>query len=154
MKMFNEVASQTDVDCIMSYNQYTLQNTRLVDDVLPQLKPKGCRRHECRSVCGATVDQCTTTGWHKDSAEVQQTARLAAQLCERRGVDIAKLALQFSCSHPDLATTVAGSANPDNIRKWAEWINEPIDEELLADVLQILQPVHNISHAEGLPENN
>jgi hypothetical protein len=53
-----------------------------------------------------------------------------------------------------LATTIAGSANPNNIRKWVEWLNSPVDPDLLADVLKILKPVHNISHLEGLPENN
>jgi aryl-alcohol dehydrogenase-like predicted oxidoreductase len=138
----------------MSYNQYTLQNTRLVDDVLPQLKPKNVGIMNAGPFAARLLTNAPLPSWHKDPAEVQQTARLAAQLCERRGVDIAKLALQFSCNHPDLATTVAGSANPENIRKWAEWISEPIDEELLADVLQVLQPIHNISHTEGLPENN
>lgn len=154
MKVFSEVASQTEIDCILSYNQYTLQNTRLVDDVLPQLKPKGVGIMNAGPFAARLLTNAPLPSWHKDSAEVQQAARLAAQLCERRGVDITKLALQFSCNHPDLATTVAGSANPNNIRKWAEWMSEPIDEELLADVLQVLQPVHNISHTEGLPENN
>jgi hypothetical protein len=49
---------------------------------------------------------------------------------------------------------VAGSANPDNIRKWAEWLAKPIPEDLLAEVLKIFEPVKNLGHAEGLPENN
>ncbi|EMI18668.1 oxidoreductase [Rhodopirellula maiorica SM1] len=154
MKVFKEVASQADLDCIMSYNQYTLQNTRLVDDVLPQLKPQGVGIMNAGPFAARLLTNAPLPSWHKDSAEVRQAARAAAELCERRGVDIARLALQFSCNHPDLATTVAGSANPANIRKWADWIRQPIDEELLVDVLEILQPIHNISHSEGLPENN
>jgi aryl-alcohol dehydrogenase-like predicted oxidoreductase len=69
-------------------------------------------------------------------------------------VDIAKLALQFSCANPDIATTIAGSANPDNIRNWAKWIGEPLDQQLLAEVLEIFNPVKNVGHREGLPENN
>ncbi len=68
--------------------------------------------------------------------------------------DIAKLALQFSCEHPDIATTVAGSANPTNISNWAKWLNEPIDRALLEEVQAIFAPVKNIGHAEGLPQNN
>jgi len=30
-------------------------------------------------------------------------------------VDIAKLALQFSCANPDITTTIAGSANPKHL---------------------------------------
>ena len=63
-------------------------------------------------------------------------------------------ALQFSLANPDIATTVSGSANPNNIRNWAKWATEPIDRELLAEVLEIFKPVKNLGHKEGLSENN
>jgi aryl-alcohol dehydrogenase-like predicted oxidoreductase len=69
-------------------------------------------------------------------------------------VDIAKLALQFSLANPDLATTIAGSANPANIRQWAQWAAEPLDESLLREVLALFAPVKNRGHLEGLPQNN
>ena len=56
--------------------------------------------------------------------------------------------------NPLIATTIAGSANPANIRDWATWAAEPIDGELLAEVQAIFAPVHNVGHVEGLPENN
>jgi len=92
--------------------------------------------------------------WLKEPESVKQAARDAAKLCADNGVDIAQLALQFSCEHPGLATTVAGSANPENIRKWAEWLAKPIDRELLEKVLAIFEPVKDLGHNEGLPENN
>ena len=69
-------------------------------------------------------------------------------------MDIAQLALQFSIANPDMTTTIAGSANPENIRKWAQWAESPMDQELLNDVLEIFKPVKNIGHREGLKENN
>jgi aryl-alcohol dehydrogenase-like predicted oxidoreductase len=92
--------------------------------------------------------------WLKEPEEVKAAARKAAAHCESKGVDIAKLALQFSIANPDIATTVAGSANPNNIRKWAQWAAEPLDAELLAEVQAIFAPVKNLGHVEGLPENN
>ncbi|MDO7713904.1 MAG: aldo/keto reductase, partial [Pirellulales bacterium] len=59
-----------------------------------------------------------------------------------------------SVANPAIATTVAGSANPSNIRQWAKWLEEPLDEGLLKTVLNIFAPVQNIGHSEGLPENN
>ena len=41
MKIFRTICDQTDVDCVLSYNQYTLQNTRFADEVVPYLKQKG-----------------------------------------------------------------------------------------------------------------
>src|SRR5215475_8418625 len=41
MKIFRFILNQTDVDCVLSYNQYTLQNTRFADEAVPYLKAKG-----------------------------------------------------------------------------------------------------------------
>jgi L-galactose dehydrogenase len=154
MKIFTSVAAQAELDCILSYNQYTLQNTRLIDDVAPMMKSKNIGIMNAGPFAARLLTNATLPSWHRGSKEVQQTAQKAAMLCSSRGVDIAQLALQYSCAHPDLATTIAGSANPTNIRKWAEWLAKPMDHELLNDVLAVLKPVHNVSHLEGLPENN
>jgi aryl-alcohol dehydrogenase-like predicted oxidoreductase len=154
MKIFDVIQREAELDCILSYNQYTLQNTRLVDDILPTMREKGIGVMNAGPFAARLLTNAPLPSWHRDSNEVQKVAREAAIFCEKQGVDIAHLALHFSCAHPDLATTIAGSANPNNIRKWVEWLNSPVDSTLLADVLKILQPVHNVSHLEGLPENN
>jgi len=92
--------------------------------------------------------------WLKEPESVKAAARASAAHCEKQGVDIAKLALQFSLANPDITTTVSGSANPNNIRNWAKWAAEPVDQELLAEVLEIFKPVKNLGHLEGLKENN
>jgi aryl-alcohol dehydrogenase-like predicted oxidoreductase len=154
MKIFDVIQREAELDCILSYNQYTLQNTRLVDDILPTMREKGIGVMNAGPFAARLLTNAPLPSWHRDSKEVQKVAREAAIFCEKQGVDIAHLALHFSCAHPDLATTIAGSANPNNIRKWVQWLNSPVDSTLLADVLKILQPVHNVSHLEGLPENN
>lgn len=154
MKIFREVLAQTELDCIMSYNQYTLQNTRLADELVPLLKSKGVGVMNAGPFAARLLSNAPLPPWHKEPQHVRDVARKAAEHCQRHGVDIAQLALQFSCSNPDLSTTVAGSANPANIRRWAEWIQQPIDQQLLADVLKIFEPVKNVGHKEGLPENN
>lgn len=154
MKIFREVSAKADLDCILSYNQYTLQNTRLADEIVPLLQPKGVGIMNAGPFAARLLTNAPLPDWHKDSQEVKDAAGKAAQFCQDRGVDIAHAALQFSCANPDMATTIAGSANPDNIRKWAAWLEQPIDESLMNEVIAIFEPVKNISHPEGLPENN
>ena len=154
MKMFRTILDQTSVDCVLSYNQYTLQNTRFADDLLPYLKAKGVGAMNAGPFSARLLTNAPLPAWLKEPESVKDAARRAAALCAARGVDIAKLALQFSIAHPDITTTVSGSANPANIRKWAEWIREPIDGALLAEVQAIFAPVRNLGHIEGLPENN
>jgi aryl-alcohol dehydrogenase-like predicted oxidoreductase len=153
-KIFRFICDQTDVDCVLSYNQYTLQNTRFAEETVPYLKAKGVGILNAGPFSARLLTNAPLPSWLKEPEPVKAAARQAAAHCAAKGVDIAKLALQFSCAHPDIATTIAGSANPENIRQWAKWIAEPIDPELLAEVLAIFKPVRNVGHVEGLPENN
>jgi aryl-alcohol dehydrogenase-like predicted oxidoreductase len=154
MKLFKFVLGQTDLDCVLSYNQYTLQNTRFADELLPTLEERGVGAMNAGPFSARLLTNAPLPGWLKEPEAVKDAARAAASLCQARGVDIAKLALQFSLSNPRIATTVAGSANPENIRNWAKWANEPMDDELLREVQALFAPVKNIGHIEGLPENN
>ncbi len=156
MKTFHKVLDHAgdQLDCILSYNQYTLQNTALVDSLLPRLREKNLGVMNAGPFSARLLTNAPLPDWLKEPEEVKDAAHDAAKLCQDEGVDIAQLALQFSCAHEDIATCVAGSANPENVRKWAEWLEKPIPEDLLAAVLRIFEPVRNIGHLEGLPENN
>lgn len=153
-KIFRFIGDQTDVDCVLSYNQYTLQNTRFADESVPYLKAKGIGIMNAGPFSARLLTNAPLPQWLKEPEAVKDAARKAAAHCAAKGVDIAQLALQFSLAHPDITTTVAGSANPQNIRNWAKWAAEPLDQTLLTEVLEIFRPVKNIGHVEGLPENN
>ena len=154
MKVFKFILDQTSVDCVLSYNQYTLQNTRFADEAVPYLKAKGVGVMNAGPFSARLLTNAPLPAWLKEPENVKAAARKAAEHCASKGVDIAKLALQFSLANTDITTTVSGSANPNNIRSWAKWAAEPIDQQLLTEVLEIFQPVKNLGHMEGLPENN
>ena len=153
-KIFRFICDQTDVDCVLSYNQYTLQNTRFADETIPYLKTKGVGVMNAGPFSARLLTNAPLPKWLKEPEAVKAAARRAAEHCAKRGTDIAKLALQFSCANPDITTTIAGSASPENIKQWVQWLEEPIDQQLLAEVLDIFKPVKSIGHVEGLPENN
>ncbi len=156
IKTFDTVLDQVenDIDCVLSYNRYTLQNTSFASGLVPRLQAKGIGAMNAGPFSARLLTNAPLPDWLKEPEEVKAAARAAARHCENRGVDIAQLALQFSCENPDLATTIAGSANPANIRKWAKWLDQPIDRELLTEVQAIFAPVHDLGHLEGLSENN
>ena len=153
MKMFRYVLDRTDLDVILSYNHYTLQNTMLAD-LVPYLKQKGVGIMNAAPFSARLLTNAPLPKWHKATPQVREVARRAADHCAKRGSDIARLALQFSIRHPDLATCITGSASPQRIAEWARWVAEPIDEQLLKEVLEILKPIHNWFYVEGRPENN
>ncbi|MCA9247062.1 MAG: aldo/keto reductase [Planctomycetales bacterium] len=153
MKIFRFILDQTDLDVVLSYNHYHLQNTMFAD-LVPYLKSKGVGIMNAAPFCARLLTNAPLPPWHKATAEVRETVSRAAQLCTDRGVDIAKLALQFSIANRDMTTCIAGSANPQRIRQWADWAAEPLDEQLLSEVQAILAPIHNWFYIEGRPENN
>ena len=156
LKTFHTVLDhiEDDIDCVLGYNRYTLQNTSFETDLLPRLQAKGIGAINAGPFSARLLTNAPLPEWLKEPEEVKAAARAAAKLCADNGVDIAELALQFACAHQGITTTVAGSANPKNIKKWAEWLAKPIDQSLLAQVQTIFEPVKDLGHTEGLPENN
>ncbi|NOX53981.1 MAG: aldo/keto reductase [Planctomycetes bacterium] len=153
MKIFRFILDQTDLDVVLSYNHYTLQNTMLAD-LAPYLKEKGVGIMNAAPFSARLLTNAPLPPWHKAPESVRAICRKAAEYCQSRGVDIAQLALQFSIANPDMATCITGSANPDRVRQWAEWAEQPLDQQLVAEVQNILKPIHNWFYIEGRPENN
>jgi aryl-alcohol dehydrogenase-like predicted oxidoreductase len=139
---------------VLNYNQYTLQNTRFADETVPFLEAKGIGVMSAGPFSARLLTDAPLPAWLKEPEDVKAAARQAAELCRRRGSSIAKLAVQFAVANPAIATTIAGSANPANIRAWATWVAEPLDQELLREVQAVFAPVKNIGHVEGLACNN
>jgi len=64
------------------------------------------------------------------------------------------LAVQYSLANPEIPTTLVSSASVENMKRNIAWASEPMDAQLLAEVLEILQPIHDVTWPSGRPENN
>ena len=153
MKIFKFVLDQTDLDVVLSYNHYTLQNT-MFGDLAPYLKEKGVGILNAAPFSARLLTNAGLPPWHKATDQVRNICKQAADHCSQAGIDIVQLALQYSIANQDMTTCVTGSANPGRIRQWADWINEPLDTQLVSEVQEILKPIHNWFYIEGREENN
>ncbi len=153
MKIFPFIIDQIDVDVVLSYNNYHLQNTRFSEH-FDYLKSKDVGIMNAGPFCARLLTNAALPEWHKEPEAVRVACKKAADHCAAQGVDIAQLAVQYCVAHPDISTTIAGSANPENVRNWAKWAETPMDKQLLTEVLAILNPIKDIGHLEGLPDNN
>lgn len=153
MKIFTEMLERVELDVVLSYNHYTLQN----DMALSLVEPCGEKNVGLINAAPFSARLLTSAAlpeWHKATAEVRAVAAKAAKYCSDQGSDIAKLALQYSVANPAFASCVTGSANPQRVSQWCDWLEEPLDSKLVADVKEILKPIHNWVYSEGRPENN
>ncbi|MFI6576188.1 aldo/keto reductase [Nocardiopsis sp. NPDC050513] len=154
MEALIRAVSETDLDAVLSYAHYTLLNTRLADELAPV-----CDEHGVGLINAAAValGLLTPAGPRIDvraGERIRRAARRAAKVCEDRGADIAFLANQFSIQRSGAATTVIGTTKAHHLDSAIAAESAPIDEELLAAVLDATEDVRTVSWSSGLPENN
>ena len=153
MRNFQRVIPTGLLDCVITYNHYTLQNDMA-------LQWQGLAQQHGVGVINAApfsarlLTDLPLPVWHKAPESVRAVAAKASAWCKARGTSIEKLALQFSVSHPGFASCLVGSAIPAEVSQWIAWIQEPIDQELIDGVRAELAPIRNWYYIEGRPENN
>ncbi|NQW99553.1 aldo/keto reductase, partial [bacterium] len=93
LKTFHTVLDhvEDDIDCVLSYNRYTLQNTTFTDELLPRLAAKNIGAMNAGPFSARLLTNAPLPDWLKETEQVKVAARAAAQLCADRGVDIAQL---------------------------------------------------------------
>ena len=153
MKMFKYVLANAEIDVLLTYNHYTLQNDMALE-LVPICQEKGVGLMNAAPFSARLLTSAPLPPWHKATPKVREIAKQAADHCTSRGIDIAQLALQYSLANPDFTTCVTGSANPQRVSQWIDWVESPMEETLLAEVQDILKPIHNWFYIEGRPENN
>jgi len=153
LKIFSYILACTDVDSILSYNHYSLNDTTLTE-LLPFLESKNVGVISASPVSQGLLTNQGTPAWHPAPNGVKTVCAQAAAYCREQGSDISKLAMQFALGNPRIATTLVGTASPTNIAKNAQWIEQPIDRQLLAEVQEILRPIQDETWIVGKPENN
>jgi L-galactose dehydrogenase len=147
-----ERAAPGVVDTILSFCHYELN-----DNSLTELLPL-CHERDIGVISAAPTGMGLLTlrgvpSWHPAPPAIVEGCRKAVEFCRDRGVDIVKLAVQFSVAHPGIATTLIGTASPENIRKNVAWAMEEPDFELIGQVLALLRPIHNHNFNRGRLEN-
>jgi L-galactose dehydrogenase len=153
LKIFRTILGKAEVDTILSYNHYSLNDTTLAG-LLPWLSQKGTGVINASPVSQGLLTNHELPAWHPAPPEVRKACAAAAAFCRSQGTDIAKLAMQFSVSNPGIPTTLVGTADPANIEKDIKWIEEPMDKAVLAKVQELLSGIKDRGWILGRPENN
>ena len=140
------------METILSFCRYELNDDSL-GSLLPYLAERGVGVINAAPTGMGLLTERGVPSWHPASPAIIAGCGRAAAFCRSRGADIVKFAVQFSVSHPGIATTLIGSANPANVQRNVEYALAPIDFELMAAVLSLLHPIHNHNYTRGRPEN-
>ncbi len=151
--LFRQVMDRVEVDQVQSYCHFTLNDTALADE-LPYLKGKQAGIFNSAPLAMRLLSDKGPPDWHPAPAALRERCAAAARYCRERGADLGRLALQFSVAHPDVHSTIVGTADPRRVQQNVRDAFEPPDPALVEGVLAMLRPVHNVTWGSGRPENN
>ena len=152
LKTLRTVAQAVPVDTVLSYCHFTLQNTRLQSET-HFYRERGVGLINASPLAMGLLTSQGAPDWHPADADIKAACRRAANFCAAQNLDIAQLALQFALANSDIATTLVGTASPETVRQNIAWIEQPLDQEVLAHVQNILAPVRDKVWPSGPPEN-
>jgi aryl-alcohol dehydrogenase-like predicted oxidoreductase len=153
LKVFSAVLDRTDVDVVLSYCHHTLFDTTLTR-LLPYLKGKGVGVINGSPMAMGLLSDHGPPDWHPTPPDIRDACARAAALCRSRGTTLARLAIRFAASHPDIDTTLSGAANTEETRNNVAWCAEPANARLLAEVQTVLLPIKDRTWPSGRAENN
>ena len=138
LKWVIEHAEDGTVESILNFCHYSLNDDMLLD-YLDFFEEKGIGVINASPFSMGLLSQRGTPDWHPAPASLKEACAKAAAYCQEKGYPIEKLAIQYSTSlNPRIATTLFSSANPQNVLKNIDYVNQPIDEQLVKEVRAII----------------
>ncbi|MFM9910181.1 MAG: aldo/keto reductase [Chitinophagaceae bacterium] len=142
MDLWQRIFEGYDIDAALVHNHYCLNDTSLLQ-LIPIAKEKGIGIINASPFGSGLLTNRGPAEWHPANKEERSIFLQAATLCKEHETPLAKLAIQFSSQHANIPTTMFSSSNPQSVIRNIEWSEEPLNNELLLKVQQVLIPVMN-----------
>ena len=132
------------VESVLNFCHYCLNDDKLAD-FLDYFESKNIGVINASPLSMGLLSLRGVPDWHPAPASLVEACTKAAQYCASKNYPIEKLAIQYSVSNPRIASTLFSSANPDNVLKNIEFVNEPIDWKLVEEVQDIIGDQKRVS---------
>lgn len=134
------------VECLLSFCHYCLNDDKLVD-FLDFFEQNGVGVTNASPFSMGLLTERGVPDWHPAPKPLVEKCVAAAEFCKQQGYPIEKLAMQFSCSNPRIASTIFSTTRPENLLKNIEFCNDPIDWQLVKKVQEIIGDQKRVSWA-------
>jgi D-threo-aldose 1-dehydrogenase len=135
---FAEKATRPPFTCFMGFNRYNLLNRSAAGEEFPKLRGAGLSIWQASplymGLLGAKHAQYLIDRPSWIPADDLDRARRLAAACEREGVDMAGLALQFVHASPWVDRLVIGASNPEEMRRTIGYLCDPVLAGLAAAI--------------------
>ena len=138
LKWVIEHVEEGTVESVLNFCHYSLNDT-LLTEYLDFFEQHGVGVINASPLSMGLLSSRGTPDWHPAPQALKDACARAAAFCADKCYPIEKLAIQFSTSlNPRIATTLFSSANPANVQKNIDFVNDPIDGQLVKEVQRII----------------
>lgn len=137
------------VESVLCFCHYCL-NDEAITDYLDYFEERGIGVINASPLSMGLLSQRGVPEWHPAPKLLVEVCKRAAEYCNEVGYPIEKLAMQYSVGNPRVTTTLFSSANPDNVKKNVQWVEEcEAPAELVAKVREIIGDQMRVSWANS-----
>lgn len=137
------------VESVLCFCHYCL-NDDAIADYLDYFEERGIGVINASPLSMGLLSQRGVPEWHPAPKPLVEVCKRAAEYCNEVGYPIEKLAMQYSVGNPRVTTTLFSSANPDNVRKNVQWVEEcEAPAEIVAKVREIIGDQMRVSWANS-----
>ena len=144
LKWVIENSPEGSVESVLNFCHYCLNDDKLVD-FLDFLEARGIGVISASPFSMGLLTERGAPEWHPAPKPLMDACRKAAEHCKAKGYPIEKLAMQYSLSNDRICSTLFSTTRPENLLKNLQYISEPIDSQLLAEVQEIIGDQKRVS---------
>ena len=127
-------------DAVITHNRYTLLN-RSADPLLTLAHERGLAVLNAApygsGMLAKGADAYPRYAYQQASGEMVDRVRRIAAICERHGVPVPAVALQFSTRDPRICTTIVGMSKPERLAQTVEYLATPIPAAVWDDLAEV-----------------
>lgn len=152
LNIFPSVLDRTELDVVLSYCHYSLNNTSL-SSLLPYLQEKGVGVISAAPLSMGLLTEAGPPPWHPAPECLKSACAEAARGCRALGISIADLALRYSLAEEGISTTLVGMGDVETVHRNVAAVGQMPDEEALKEVWLALADLDGLEWKTGRDEN-
>lgn len=149
LPLLRSAIEKCNLDVVISYCHFNLQNQRLLTELLPVAEAHGVGVLNASPLAMGLLTNQGPPPWHPASDAIKKTCSEAATFCRARGADIATLGMQYCYGESRIPSTITGTAKRSELEANLQALAAPLDAGLLEDVRAVLEPVQDAIWPSG-----
>lgn len=144
LKWVVEHTPEGTVESILNFCHHCLCDDKILD-FIDFFKSRGIGIINASPLSMGLLTMRGAPDWHPAPQALRDACARAAQYCDSIGYPIERLAMQYSLSNDDIASTLFSTTNPDNVLKNIEFVSQEADPEVLQKVREIIGDQFRVS---------